>query len=610
MKKLILILILLLTFTLVGNCDWLAGWDYRIEFEIADYANDIGAEIVWFPVTVFLTATQGEEVFVELTTDAKYLKMQFTQSDGTSLLYGEKELFDVSEEKGIFHISRAGWTINANTSIFLYYDKDHEDNTDWISAADGLTFRPLVTFAFEDGVVSTYTDWKPLFDTQGEIACSAVVTGLVGGGSYMNWNQILELQAAGWEIENHTKTHPHLTTLNEAELRTEFEGAISDFAAEGIITPILGYPFAENNALVKSIAREYFRGARNKPTGEGGQGVNPQTLEPHNLMIQEADATVVATLKARVDTAKAGNRWVIFYAHEYTGDKGTKFNELIDYIQSEGVDIVTMTEGFDVFAPSYTNVWNREYKMVQHMVDETISTTKDSTHNNNDGTKTGANNPNQVIGQIGKAQEHTGNDESNSDITITDHADFDAQGDFSIMAVVYCDTFGDAEDTNYACCTFCKDDLTNRSWWFYIRGEEDAPNAGKQSFLYDIGEDTKVFSTNAISLTTWTQIGISFDNTGGSYTFYKNGVADGNASVDITPLNDGGDVSIGGGNVPNQWAHDWDGKICEVRYSDTNRSSAWTKAEYNSLWDSLLTYGSEETEEAVAVNAIFFGTNF
>lgn len=134
-----LILILFLTFTLIGNCDWLSGWDYRIECSIEDYANDIGGEVVWFPATIFLTSTQGEEIFVELTTDAEYLKTQITESDGTTKLYGECELFDVSEEKGIFHVSRDGWTINSNDSVFIYYDKDHADNTDWIGAITART---------------------------------------------------------------------------------------------------------------------------------------------------------------------------------------------------------------------------------------------------------------------------------------------------------------------------------------------------------------------------------------------------------------------------------------------------------------------------------------
>lgn len=112
---------------------WLSGWDYRIEIKIEDYAGDIGAEVSHFPVTIFLTATQCEEVFVELTTDAEYNKVAITKADGITELYGDNELFDVSEKLGIYHVSRAGWTINANTSIFLYYDKDHAENDTYIS---------------------------------------------------------------------------------------------------------------------------------------------------------------------------------------------------------------------------------------------------------------------------------------------------------------------------------------------------------------------------------------------------------------------------------------------------------------------------------------------
>ena len=54
---------------------------------------------------------------------------------------------------------------------------------------------------------------------------------------------------------------------------------------------------------------------------------------------------------------------------------------------------------------------------------------------------------------------------------------------------------------------------------------------------------------------------------------------------------------------------DFDGIIDEVRISSIGRSAAWLKATYNSLWDTLLTYGAEETGGVVA-NSIFFGCNF
>lgn len=160
MKKYILplILILLLSFTLIGNCAWLSGWDYRIELAIGDYAGDFGGSVTWFPVDVFLTVAQAEEVFVELTTDAEYKQIQFTQNDGTSLLYGHMKLFDVSEKLGIFAVSATGWTINANTSIWMYYDKDHADNDTYIGATNTAACEAVynaeyaAVYPMDDGV--------------------------------------------------------------------------------------------------------------------------------------------------------------------------------------------------------------------------------------------------------------------------------------------------------------------------------------------------------------------------------------------------------------------------------------------------------------------------
>jgi hypothetical protein len=55
--------------------------------------------------------------------------------------------------------------------------------------------------------------------------------------------------------------------------------------------------------------------------------------------------------------------------------------------------------------------WDDNYVAVYHMNDNTTSSILDSTSNNNDGTKKRANEPNEVTGQIGKAQDFDGSDD-------------------------------------------------------------------------------------------------------------------------------------------------------------------------------------------------------
>ena len=94
----------------------------------------IDADVTWFPITVFFTVTQGEEIFSEFDADGDYMKCAFTKADGVTELYAEMELFDVSESKAIYHVSLDGWVIDndVDTDFYYYYDNDAADNTNYI----------------------------------------------------------------------------------------------------------------------------------------------------------------------------------------------------------------------------------------------------------------------------------------------------------------------------------------------------------------------------------------------------------------------------------------------------------------------------------------------
>ena len=114
--------------------DLYGTYDQRIK--LTAHAADIDADVTWFPVTVKLTAGQGEEVFAEFDADEDFDRVAFTTSDGETQLYADCELFDDSEQTAIYHVSKTGWILDdtVNTDFYMYYDKDHADNTDYIGA--------------------------------------------------------------------------------------------------------------------------------------------------------------------------------------------------------------------------------------------------------------------------------------------------------------------------------------------------------------------------------------------------------------------------------------------------------------------------------------------
>lgn len=134
MKKYILplILIFVLFFVSIGDCAWLTGYDQRIKLTIDN--TKIDSTLSNFPVTVFFTSAQAEEIFTEFDADSDYMKCAFTASDGETQLYAEKELFDDSAQKAIYHVKVTSVASGAGTDIYYYYDNDHVDNTTYIGA--------------------------------------------------------------------------------------------------------------------------------------------------------------------------------------------------------------------------------------------------------------------------------------------------------------------------------------------------------------------------------------------------------------------------------------------------------------------------------------------
>ena len=72
-----------------------------------------------------------------------------------------------------------------------------------------------------------------------------------------SWAELARLIDAGWEIGSHTRTHPHLTSLDDESLRRELRGSREDcVAATNLPCNSLAYPFGEADSRVAAAARE------------------------------------------------------------------------------------------------------------------------------------------------------------------------------------------------------------------------------------------------------------------------------------------------------------------------------------------------------------------
>jgi len=139
-----------------------------------------------------------------------------------------------------------------------------------------------IIITFDDGYADNYENAFPImrqFGFTGTIFCT---TGSIATRKFLNNEQILEMQAQGWEFGSHTVTHPHLPQLATAQKITELSDSMSQLAAIiGRTADSFCYPYGEYDLeSIKILAELGYRGACSNRPGVNRAGAidNPYLL--------------------------------------------------------------------------------------------------------------------------------------------------------------------------------------------------------------------------------------------------------------------------------------------------------------------------------------------
>lgn len=120
-----------------------------------------------------------------------------------------------------------------------------------------LPAKPVV-LTFDDGYIDFYTIAFPILRRFGFHAVSFIPTGLIGGGYYMNWDQIKEIASSGLvTFEGHTVTHASLPALSYKTALKQLTDSKNVLQANtGYPVNFVAYPYGSVNGSVQSAARQ------------------------------------------------------------------------------------------------------------------------------------------------------------------------------------------------------------------------------------------------------------------------------------------------------------------------------------------------------------------
>jgi peptidoglycan/xylan/chitin deacetylase (PgdA/CDA1 family) len=133
----------------------------------------------------------------------------------------------------------------------------------------------VLAITFDDAYRSVFELARPVLAELGAVASVYAPTNWIGSGEPMrwpgidhwigtadedellpmDWSQLRELAAEGWEVGSHTCSHPHLTELDDASLMRELEDSRSACGDQlGRACETIAYPYGDVDERVARAA--------------------------------------------------------------------------------------------------------------------------------------------------------------------------------------------------------------------------------------------------------------------------------------------------------------------------------------------------------------------
>ena len=222
----------------------------------------------------------------------------------------------------------------------------------------------LVVLTFDDGSRSDLEFVAPLLR---EHQFSATFFVNRSGGAperprdYLNWAEIAQLHALGFEIGNHTCSHPNMVQLSPQEIRAEIAGVEAQCTAHGLPRPVtFGYPGGHHNRTVLQVLDEMdYRFARRSAypefpiveTGERGRAYDP--AQDHPLLVPSSyvsgPANGLTDVQRVLDQARDGKIAVLTLhgvpdIHPHCSTDPDLFAQIVACLAERGCTVVALRD--------------------------------------------------------------------------------------------------------------------------------------------------------------------------------------------------------------------------------------------------------------------------
>lgn len=300
------------------------------------------------------------------------LKLRFVDSGGSTLT---TITISTNVAPNVWHEARIplhGYVLNKVNRLDFINDGDQY--TGW---TDGQTvtlwmddikfehpnrrpaYKPFVVFEFDDGYQDNLTNALPLFKKYGHVATIGISTGKTAGTfnslPMLTNSEILQLDAAGWEICSHTVNHTNMSSSNTATIHSEMSQSKATIEAlTGKPCTNFIYPFTQYTAESITISQQYYQSATiGTPPRQNFRESSVLGTPTRYLLVRQAitAVTVMSDVRKWIEDSIAYGTLLIIYFHDVNDNASTAntctltlMEDILRYCNSRGVRSLTTTQ--------------------------------------------------------------------------------------------------------------------------------------------------------------------------------------------------------------------------------------------------------------------------
>jgi peptidoglycan/xylan/chitin deacetylase (PgdA/CDA1 family) len=182
--------------------------------------------------------------------------------------------------------------------------------------AFSLDPQPMVSLSFDDASQSVYDTAFPILSSRGIPATFYFMT----SGLNEQWKaELKDLENHGWEIASHSRTHPDLTVVSDADLIEEVSQSKAVLEDAGLRITGFAYPYgtgSDSAAVVRQV-KQHYSYARSVNPGNNAPIIQQYALKTQTVM----RSTSQRVMRGWVDSAIKNRQWLVIVMHNVDNTK-------------------------------------------------------------------------------------------------------------------------------------------------------------------------------------------------------------------------------------------------------------------------------------------------